>query len=139
ERRKGGQMVVDKRERETRIPIQFRSRAAEVELDRRRSGGEGRGARAAADLVRYYALLEQELGSITLTEAEARLIVLALQDAPLDPRTLRRVLWAVVAEAVAGGRAPGVAGDALVERLRDLCPGTAAALVDAVERVEILV
>lgn len=101
-----------------------------------RAGQDSLGLTAARDLERYYALVEEELGSLDLTEAQASLICDALNGTLLEPYSIR-LLWAEVDDAVhlnGLDRKWGVSGPALVEKLRALTPGQKFALADAVER-----
>ena len=90
---------------------------------------------AKRDLERYYTVMTDELARLRLTESEWALVREAC--GATTTVTTYRHLWAAVSDALQDGalaRKWGVAGDALVARLRALGPGAAMAVVDAVER-----
>lgn len=91
---------------------------------------------ARRDLERYYAVLRYSLEEIDLTEAEALLVLEALQGSALDAISYR-LLWKEVEDALSLhqlDRKWQVDGAALVARLRALSPGAAMAVADAAER-----
>lgn len=87
---------------------------------------------AQRDLERYYALLKLSLPAFS--EAEASLIVDALNGSMLESHS-GHLLWAEIDDAVREGLAEkwGVAGPALVERLRALPPFAQYAVWEAAE------
>lgn len=88
------------------------------------------------DLGRYYRVLRDSLLRLDLDRDEAFLIVEALKGARFDEGSYRYV-WAEVDQQIRTSGADerwGVRGERLVEKLRNLDPGTAMTLVDAVER-----
>jgi hypothetical protein len=88
------------------------------------------------DLERYYAVLADSLREVNLTQAEASLVVDAMNGTLMEPHSYR-LLWASVSEAIHDEGLDekwDVDGPALVEKLRALSPGATLALVDACER-----
>jgi hypothetical protein len=95
---------------------------------------------ARRELERYYAVLADSLREVTLTQAEASLIVDAMNGTLSEAHTYS-LLWANVADAIHyDGLAEkwGIDGPALVAKLRALSPGAAMAVVDAAERYFVL-
>ena len=97
---------------------------------------------AARDLERYYALLADELEGLqgtapnALTEKEMPIIVEALADTTFTVGTIP-LLWAIVVKNLPEHdrlHAAGIDADILIRKLRELTPGQAYALVDAIER-----
>lgn len=122
----------------SRAPVQFKDRVVEQQLAARSQPGYGNGAGAIAarDLARYYAILAHELARLPLSEAEASLIVDALNGTLIEPHTAG-LIWASVDDAIRGDgldRKWAVDGPALVSKLRDLPLAASLALADAVER-----
>ncbi len=116
--------------------VEFRAGELEPAIIERQSPGQSVGRVADRDLGRYYQLVQDELARITLSEAEASLVVDALNGTIMEPHTYR-LLWAEVDDAVrldGLDRKWGVDGDALVTKLRALSPGATMAVVDAAER-----
>ncbi len=98
-------------------------------------GDRAPGYVAERDLVRYYALLNETLKTITLSEGEASLICDVLNSTLMEPHTMKYV-WVEVEDSLPDGTAEqwGVDGPALVAMLRGLTYAQAAAVVDAAER-----
>jgi hypothetical protein len=107
--------------------------------------GETAGPVARRDLCRYYELLDEYLGSLTLSEPEARLLCDAADDllervehTASGTLPTRCWLWAAVADAIRDRGLDDKYGvgepEALVQRIRALEPATARALLDALER-----
>lgn len=94
------------------------------------------GGIARRDLERYYALLVEELATVTLSENEALLICDALNGTLMLPQTMR-LLWAEIDDSIrldATDEKWQVDGPALVEKLRRFTSGQTLAVVDAGER-----
>lgn len=113
--------------------VQFRATPAIMAQIAARQFTYSRGLTAARDLARYYYLLEQELPTITLTEAEALLIVDVLHAADYEPHTMKYI-WAEVADAGQAFAQYGVSSTTLIPKLRALTPAQQFAIADAVER-----
>lgn len=94
------------------------------------SRGEPMGRIAQSDLARYYYLLQEELKTITLTEAEAMVIVDACYEVEFEPHNIR-LLWAYVAES---DTTDWIGVEALADKIRKLTPAQTFALVDAAAR-----
>ncbi len=118
--------------------VVFRAGDLQPKLEARRTHGDSDqlGLTAKRDLKRYYHALGVELRSVELSEAEASLIVDALNGWYAEPYTVQ-LLWAEVADAI---RLDGLAdkwhcdGDALTAKLQSLSYSQALAVVDATER-----
>jgi hypothetical protein len=94
------------------------------------------GVHAREALERYFSLIEQELGELDLSEAEASLIVDALNGIYIEPHTVR-LLRATVLDAMDIDHLDqkwGVDREALLAKLRSYCPGKLFALLHGVER-----
>lgn len=108
-------------------------------LDARAREGEGKSGLIARDLERYYTLLQDELRTVQLSEAEAGLIMHAMMGTLMEPMSYR-MLWAEVADdARLNGAHEGFGltqeqADDLAGRLREMTPGQIMAVVDAAER-----
>mgnify|MGYP005836664335 CR=1 FL=1 len=115
--------------------VQFRAGDLLPEIEAR-AGRLSIGLTARRDLERYYALLDAELARLELSEAEAGLVMDALNGTLFEPHGLGQ-LWAEVAVAIHYGdlgTKHGVDTAALIDKLRSLTPGQAAAMVDAAAR-----
>ncbi len=105
-------------------------------IEARRDHGEPLGAVARTQLERYFALLDQELERVQLSEAEAMLICDSLNGIISDPQTMRIGLWAGVDDSIhldGLDEKWSVDGPALIAKLRALTPAQAFAVTDAVE------
>ena len=116
-------------------PIQFRDTEIDSCLAARAHADESPGTVARRDLTRYYAILDDAIRRLELSEPEALLICDALNGIRLD-ETGWRFAWATISDACRDGLADKweVDGDNLVERIRSLTRAETLALVDAVER-----
>jgi hypothetical protein len=115
---------------------QFRavSPSLNTELAQRTRDGEEQATAIPRDLGRYYEIMRRDLPVVS--EAEASLLVDALNGARhVEPSTIA-LLWAEIADACEDGLAEkwGVDGAAFVARLRELDYAQCVAVVDAVER-----
>lgn len=114
-------------------PVQFRPGPLGRALAVR---GDNPNEIAQRDIERYYAILDQELATVDLTEAEALTIIDATTGWYVEPHTAR-LLWAEVEDAIRLGQLSAdrdIDGDALITKLRALTPAQAMAIIDAVER-----
>jgi len=116
--------------------LQFRLDGRTAEKLQGWAGPQGELSLGARELLeRHLALIERELQEVSLSEAEASLLVDALNGILIEPHTAA-LLWANVAEAIrleGLDRKWGVDGDALVAKLRGMCPGKLFAIGHAVE------
>lgn len=120
------------------ITIQFRAGDLVEPLDDRASErvGISRDGAAKRDLARYYDVLARSLDALSLSSAESSLICDAARGTAWDTSSYR-LLWAEIDDAIRLDQLDtkwNVDGPALVAKLRNLAPGTAMAIVDAVER-----
>ncbi len=116
--------------------VNFRLANLQPELEARSDGDIGV-ADVRRVMERYFATLRQELQQVQLSEAEASLLVDALNGVLFEPPETARLLWAEVDDAIrldGLDRKWGVDSQALIERLRRLTFAQALAVVDAVER-----
>ena len=117
--------------------IQFRVASDDIQNKLREwVGPRGELSPGARQLLeRYFALIERELREVALSEAEAALVADALNGTLIEPHTAT-LMWAEVAEAIrldALDRKWDVDGEALVAKLRGMCPGKLFAIAHAVE------
>lgn len=95
---------------------------------------------ARSGLTRYYRVLAAELRRVTLTPAEAALLVDLLRSTHIDdetwPAQAATLLAAELADSAPDGTAArhGVDLDALIAKIRAWGPAQALAVIDAVER-----
>jgi hypothetical protein len=119
--------------------IQFRPGQLAGQVERRAGRAPDAGSAnevARRDLGRYYVLLERELRTVELGEAEASLITDALNGTMMDAGSWT-LLWAEIDDACLLDRLHekwDVDGGRLVAKIRAMTPGQTLALVDAVER-----
>ncbi len=120
--------------------VQFRTTAGALGslLDARARDGQSPAAVAKRDLERFYTLLARSMHEVRAAlggEAGAVVVCHALNGVWLADNV--GPIWAEVADHLrlvgADSELVGEEGDALVLRLRDMSPGAAAALADAVE------
>ncbi len=114
--------------------ITFRGGTLIPEITRRALGSSA-GLTVKRDLERYYAMLRRGLETISLSEAEARLLCEALRGWIFDIYSYELV-WARIDDAIrsdALDRKYKVDGTALVEKVRGLMPGQKLSLLDAIE------
>lgn len=117
-------------------PVSFRNRDVEAQIAFRAGDGASSGSIAARDLGRYYTLLARALRQVVLSEAEASLLCEAMNGV-LHTENDVHLFWAGIDDAIRLDRLDAkwdVDGAALVDKLRDLGPCAAQAIVDAVER-----
>lgn len=117
-------------------PVSFRNRDIEAQIATRAADGVSSGSVASRDLGRYYALLDRALRQVVLSEGEASLLCDAMNGV-LHTEKDAHLFWAGIDDAIRLDRLDakwGVDGAALVDKLRDLGPCAAQAIVDAVER-----
>jgi hypothetical protein len=88
-------------------------------------------------LERYFMLVEEELRGVSFSAAEANLLADAAKR--ISSAQQIRFLWAIVQEeACHNPHQRQVDVDALVAKLHSACPGQIFAIVDALERAEVL-
>src|SRR5689334_14458119 len=119
-----------------RMYIQFAAGELEADLDDRTAEGYRPEWTARRDLTRYYHVMRDELARLTLSEAEATLVVAALRSVVIDGSSYR-YLWTEVEDYLCepdeGDEIPTLAPPeqaALVAKLRALSPGGQMAVAD---------
>ena len=123
--------MIDGRIEMARGLVQFRPGALADELSARHDY-EARSAGVRRDLVRYYAVVQDELAKLQLTEVEVALITKAIAATEWSERNYQLVGAHV--EALCVRRSDKVL-KALAPKLKSLSPGACMALIDGAERL----